>query len=65
MPVVRFVRYPHAHARFGQLGMASSKMLRAINPPTATQATLDRRLKPFGLRLSLAPIRGKVRQTAA
>jgi hypothetical protein len=30
-----------------------------------TQATLDRLLKPFGLRLSLAPIKGKSRQTAA
>ena len=46
--------------------MASSNVLRAINPRhNPTQATLDRLLKPFGLRLSLAPIKGKSRQTAA
>ena len=46
--------------------MASPNVLRAINPRhNPTQATLDRLLKPFGLRLSLAPIRGKSRQTAA
>jgi DNA-binding phage protein len=46
--------------------MASPNVLRAINPRhNPTQATLDRLLKPFGLRLSLAPIRSKGRQTAA
>ena len=46
--------------------MASPNVLRAINPRhNPTQATLDRLLKPFGLRLSLAPIKGKSRQTAA
>jgi DNA-binding phage protein len=46
--------------------MASPNLLRAINPRhNPTQATLDRLLKPFGLRLSLAPIRRKSRQTAA
>ena len=30
----------------------------------AMPSTLDRPLKPFGLRLSLAPIRGKSLQTA-
>ena len=40
--------------------------LRAINPRhNPTQATLDRLLKPFGLRLSLAPIKGKPRRSAA
>lgn len=46
--------------------MASPNVLRAINPRhNPTQATLDRLLKPFGLRLSLAPIKRKPRQTAA
>jgi DNA-binding phage protein len=46
--------------------MASPNVLRAINPRhNPTQATLDRLLKPFGLRLSLAPIKRKSRQTAA
>jgi DNA-binding phage protein len=46
--------------------MAGPNVLRAINPRhNPTQATLDRLLKPFGLRLSLAPIKGKSRQPAA
>lgn len=46
--------------------MASPNVLRAIHPRhNPTQATLDRLLKPFGLRLSLAPIKGKSRLTAA
>jgi len=46
--------------------MASPNVLRAINPRhNPTQATLDRLLNPFGLRLSLAPIKGKARPTAA
>lgn len=49
-----------------EVRMASPNVLRAINPRhNPTQATLDRLLKPFGLRLSLAPIRGTSRQTAA
>jgi DNA-binding phage protein len=37
--------------------MASPNLLRAISPKhNATQATLNRLLKPFELRLSLAPI---------
>ena len=46
--------------------MAGPNVLRAINPRhNPTQATLDRLLKPFGLRLSLAPIKGKPRRSAA
>lgn len=46
--------------------MASPNVLRAINlRHNPTQATLNRLLKPFGLRLSLAPLRGKPRRTAA
>jgi DNA-binding phage protein len=46
--------------------MASPNLLRAINPRhNPTQATLNRLLKPFGLRLSLAPIKGTSRPTAA
>jgi DNA-binding phage protein len=49
-----------------KVGMASPNVLRAINPRhNPTQATLDRLLKPFGLRLSLAPIKGRSRPTAA
>lgn len=47
-------------------GMASPNVLRAINiRHNPTQATLDRLLNPFGLRLSLAPINRNPRQTAA
>ena len=42
--------------------MASPNVLRAINPRhNPTQDTLNRLLKPFGLRLSLAPLAGKSR----
>lgn len=40
----------------GRVGMAGPNVLRAINPRhNPTQETLNRLLKPFGLRLSLAP----------
>jgi DNA-binding phage protein len=40
-----------------KVGMASPNVQRAINPRhNPTQATLSRLLKPFHLRLSLAPI---------
>ena len=46
--------------------MASPNVLRAINPRhNPTQGTLNRLLKPFKLRLSLAPLTGKPRRTAA
>lgn len=46
--------------------MASPNVLRAINPRhNPTQDTLNRLLKPFKLRLSLAPIATKARRTAA
>jgi len=46
--------------------MASPNVLRAINPRhNPTQDTLNRLLKPFRLRLSLAPLMGKPRRTAA
>lgn len=46
--------------------MASPNVLRAINPRhNPTQDTLNRLLKPFKLRLSLAPLAGKPRRTAA
>ena len=46
--------------------MASPNVLRAINPRhNPTQDTLNRLLKPFKLRLSLAPLPGKTRPTAA
>jgi len=46
--------------------MASPNVLRAINPRhNPTQDTLNRLLKPFKLRLSLAPLAGKARPNAA
>jgi len=43
-----------------KVGMAPSNVSRAINPRhNPTQATLDRLLAPFGLRLSVAPIAKK------
>jgi hypothetical protein len=46
--------------------MASPNVLRAINPRhNPTQDTLNRLLKPFKLRLSLAPLSGKTRPSAA
>ena len=41
----------------GKIGMESPNVLRAINPRhNPTQATINRLLDPFGLKLSLAPI---------
>ena len=41
----------------GQVQMASPNLLRAINPRhNPTQDTLNRLLKPFGLKLGVAPI---------
>jgi DNA-binding phage protein len=46
--------------------MASPNVLRAINPRhNPTHDTLNRLLKPFGLRLSLAPLPSKTRPNAA
>src|SRR5213078_3540767 len=48
-----------------KIGVASSNVLRAISPRhNPTQATLNRLLKPFGLRLTLAPIKGRGRRAA-
>jgi DNA-binding phage protein len=49
-----------------KIGMESSNVLRAINPRhNPTQATIDRLLKPFGLKLSLAPIAKPKRRPTA
>jgi DNA-binding phage protein len=46
--------------------MESPNLLRAISPRhNPTQATTNRLLKPFGLRLSLAPIERSKRSNAA
>src|SRR3989442_1578053 len=46
--------------------MASSNVVRAINPRhNPTQETLNRLLRPFRLRLSLAPIQSPKRRHAA
>ena len=46
--------------------MASPNVLRAINPRhNPTQDTLNRLLRPFKLRLSLAPLPGKTRPDPA
>jgi DNA-binding phage protein len=48
------------------VSMASPNVVRAIDPRhNPTQATLSRLLKPFRLRLSLAPIRRSRRRSAA
>jgi len=49
-----------------QIGMASPNILRAINPRhNPTQQTLNRLLKPFKLKLTLAPIDEPKRRRAA
>jgi len=49
-----------------KIGMESPNLLRAINPRhNPTQATINRLLKPFGLKLSLAPITKPKRTRAA
>jgi len=49
-----------------RVGMASPNLVHAINPRrNPTQDTLNRLLRRFELRLSLAPIAKKPRQTAA
>jgi probable addiction module antidote protein len=49
-----------------KIGMESPNLLRAINPRhNPTQATINRILTPFGLRLSLAPIPKTKRSHAA
>ena len=48
-----------------RIGMESPNLLRAINPRhNPTQATIDRLLNPFGLKLSLALI-GKTKRKCA
>jgi len=49
-----------------KIGIASPNILRAINPRhNPTQDTLNRMLKPFKLKLSLAPIEEPKRRRAA
>ncbi|HEY7556294.1 MAG TPA: hypothetical protein VIH18_15950 [Candidatus Binatia bacterium] len=49
-----------------KIGIASPNILRAINPRhNPTQETLNRLLKPFKLKLSLAPIEEPKRRSAA
>lgn len=49
-----------------KVGMASPNLLRALNPRhNPTQGTLNRLLEPFGLKLSLAPIKSPKRHRAA
>jgi len=48
-----------------KIGVAAPNVLRAINPRhNPTQATLNRLLKPFRLRLTLEPIPAKRRHAA-
>jgi DNA-binding phage protein len=48
-----------------RIGIAAPNVLRAINPRhNPTQATLNRLLKPFRLRLTLEPITTKERHAA-
>ena len=49
-----------------KIGMESPNLLRAIHPRhNPTQATINRILSPFGLKLSLAPIEKPKRSHAA
>jgi DNA-binding phage protein len=49
-----------------RVGMASPNLLRAIHPRhNPTQATLNRLLEPFGLKLSLAPLKKRKGKHAA
>jgi DNA-binding phage protein len=49
-----------------KVGMASPNLLRTLNPRhNPTQDTLNRLLKPFRLKLSLAPISGRPRRRHA
>ena len=49
-----------------KVGMESPNLLRAINPRhNPTQATINRLLRPLGLRLSLAPVENPKRSHAA
>ncbi len=46
--------------------ISSPNLLRAIDPRhNPTQETLNRLLRPFGLRLSVAPIASKIRKSVA
>jgi DNA-binding phage protein len=48
-----------------KIGMESPNLLRAIKPRhNPTQATINRLLTPFGLKLSLAPV-GKIKHNRA
>ena len=50
----------------GKVGMESPNLIRAINPShNPTQATINRLLKPFGLKISLATIAKPKRTCAA
>jgi probable addiction module antidote protein len=49
-----------------KIGMESPNLLRAINPRhNPTQATINRLLTPFGLKLSLTPVVKPKRRNAA
>lgn len=49
-----------------QVGMPSPNVLRVINPKhNPTQETLERLLRPFGLRIGLADIKHRRRRSAA
>jgi DNA-binding phage protein len=48
-----------------RVDMPSSNLLRAIHPKhNPTQETLERLLKPFGLRIGLAPITRRSKRAA-
>jgi len=50
----------------GKIGIAGSNLVRAIHPRSnPTQETLNRLLKPFGLKLSVTPIPEKERRRTA
>ncbi len=64
--LARVVRAMGVKEFAAKVRMASPNVLRALNPRhNPTQATINRLLRPFRLRLSLAPIEGSKRRPAA
>ena len=62
----KFVRAMGVREFAAKVSMADPNVLRAINPRhNPTQETLNRLLRPFRLRLSLAPIENRGHRDAA
>ena len=56
----KVIRLMGVHEFAARIGMAAPNVLRSINPKhNPTMETLNRLLLPFGMRLTLAPIRSR------